>query len=92
MNISKNNTNITLRFINLLDNEYSINKFYIFIKNIVPDGISRIDSLYKDTKERLCLFFEEAYRLIEEESHQITFEEYLLERENSLSKRKDIHK
>lgn len=76
--ISKLKDKINLTFINGLEKTDAINKFYIFIKNIGPDGRSKIDCSYKDTKERLYLFFQEAYTQFNEEVHQITIEEYLL--------------
>lgn len=51
-----------------------MDKFNVFIKNISPDGRSKIDCQYKDTKERLWYFFNEVF----EDYHQITIEEILL--------------
>ena len=66
LNISMNNNLITLSFINKLSNqEYYSKKFNVFIKNIMPDGRSKIDRQYLDTKERLCNFFNEVSNFFE---------------------------
>ena len=71
--------NIAVEFINELGNNFDIEKFNIFIKNIYFDLRSKIDSLKKDTKERLYFFFDEVFELFREENHQISMEEYLLD-------------
>ena len=78
MIISKKEDKINLAFINDLEDADIIDRFSVFIKNIGPDGRSKIDSFYKDTKERLYFFFKEVYERVSEEYHQITIEEYLL--------------
>ena len=53
-------------------------RLQVFVKNIVADGRSKIDQDYKDTKKRLMVFFNEVYKEIIDEYHQISIEEYLL--------------
>ena len=60
------------------DNTLIQEHFYIFIKNICIDGRSKIDREYKDTKERLLVFFKEVYQIFKYEYSQISIEEYLL--------------
>ena len=50
-------------------------RFDVFIKNILPDGRSKIDHEYKDTKKRLAAFFNELNDVFTNEYHQVTFEE-----------------
>lgn len=78
--IYRNDKNINIDFINNLIKDDSIEKFNIFIKNIGFDLRSKIDCQNKDTKERLSLFFKEVYLRINEEYHQITLEEYLIDK------------
>ena len=68
---------ININFINKFNNDDSMNKFSIFIKNVNFDLRSKIDCQKLDTKERLYFFFEELYTLFDE-YHQTTIEEYLL--------------
>lgn len=69
----KDNT-IYLKFNNkLIKNELYSKKFYIFIKNIMIDGRSKIDRNYLDTKERLCKFFYHAIDSIENYNKNIIF-------------------
>ena len=53
-------------YIDFINNEKEKNryseKFNIFIKNIGYDGRSKINEQQKDTKERLIMFFNEAYK------------------------------
>ena len=83
MMITKEEDNIVITFANNLESNSTINRFYVFIKNIGPDARSKIDCFYKDTKERLDSFFKEIYELVTEEYHQITIEEYLLKKSKS---------
>ena len=70
---------IYILFVNKLENnEFLSKKFNVFIKNILYDGRSKIDSKSKDTKIRLNDFFNEVYEDIINEYHQISIEEYLL--------------
>ena len=71
---------IGIDFINELEEDDSFDKFSVFIKNIGFDLRSKIDCGDKDTKERLYMFFNEVYNLFSEEYHQMTIEEYLLEK------------
>ena len=76
----KNNT-IFIDFIDNVDYYNQMNlteKFYVFIKNIVFDGRSKIDQLHKDTKKRLYLFFNEIYEILINNYNQISIEEYLI--------------
>ena len=85
MKIYKEEEKIIIKFIYELEDEYVLEKFYVFIKNIGPDIRSKIDCLNKDTKERLYLFYEDIYKIFIEEYHQITIEEYLLQHTNILT-------
>lgn len=81
MRIYKKKDKILVDFINKLeDNNYysTSEKFHVFIKNIVTDGRSKIDCQYKDTKERLSVFFNEVYDIFTKDHQQISIEEYLL--------------
>ena len=70
---------IYILFVNKLgNNEFLSKEFNVFIKNILYDGRSKIDSKSKDTKIRLNDFFNEVYEDIINEYHQISIEEYLL--------------
>lgn len=69
---------IHLDFINELKEENSIGRFNVFIKNIAPDGRSKIDQERKDTKKRLFEFFNEVHNTLLNENRQISMEEYLL--------------
>lgn len=52
---------IYLKYIsNQYENPIAIEKFNVYIKNIFPDGRSKIDQQYKDTKKRLMDFFNKA--------------------------------
>ena len=81
MRINFDGENVIVEFINNLDMDYiPIEKFNIFIKNICADVRSKIDCADKDTKERLFFFFSElADKFQEEDTHQMTIEEYLLD-------------
>ena len=68
-----------LDFINELEHENKVGeRYYIFIKNILFDGRSKIDQNQKDTKERLACFFNEVHNILTKDSHQISIEEWLL--------------
>ncbi len=51
-------------------------RFYVFIKNIIYDGRSKIDQANKDTKNRLIIFFNEVNEILTKGSSQISIEEY----------------
>ena len=74
--------NINIDFINELEKDESFDKFNIFIKNIGFDLRSKIDCWNLDTKERLYFFFKEIDEYLNEEYHQMTIEEYLLNNSN----------
>lgn len=78
MIIYRTDDKIFMEFLNNLDDNTYKDKFYVFIKNIGPDGRSKIDCLNKDTKTRLFDFFNEVYEVLTNDSHQISVEEYLL--------------
>lgn len=71
-------------FVNEEENSDVLNKFSIFIKNIMYDGRSKIDREGKDTKDRLLFFFNEAANNILNEYHQMTLEEYLIQKEGHI--------
>ena len=77
---------IYMDFINELDDHNTFDKFHVFIKNILIDGRSKIDANFKDTKERLILFFNEMDEVLSRESHQISLEEYLLSNPSTTEK------
>ena len=78
MKIYINNEKINIDFINNLDKDLAYERFYVFIKNTGPDLRSKIDCFEKDTKDRLYLFFREVSALFEEDYHQMTIEEYMI--------------
>ena len=81
MLIHRKEDKIYIDFVDVLkDSIHSTHKFHVFIKNIGPDGRSKIDQDYKDTKKRLFVFFKEANNALIDDYHQISFEEYLLEK------------
>lgn len=60
LDISKNENGVNFTFINNREDQKqgrSIEKFDVFIKNIFPDGRSKIDRKELDTKDRLNKFF-----------------------------------
>ena len=67
------NNNIKIKFVNNLCGEYDFYRFYVFIKNIVPDPRSKIDD-YK-TKIRIVNFLRDCEKVLLEEYHQITMDE-----------------
>ncbi len=81
MAIYKKDNDIVLDFISKPEEKDCFEKFHIFIKNIGPDGRSKIDSLNLDTKIRLHRFFKEAEEVLLEEYHQITIEEWILKKD-----------
>jgi len=78
---------ITLKFVNNLEEDESIERFHVFIKNIGFDLRSKIDCNDLDTKERLFNFFNEVNKLFMEENHQITMEEYMLDKPKKLERK-----
>jgi len=76
--IYKKEDKVYLQFIDKSSIEYDLDKFHVFIKNIGFDLRSKIDCEDKDTKERLYYFFKEINNYFSEDYHQITLEEYYL--------------
>lgn len=67
---------IKMIFVNNVEEiEYSGERFKAFIKNIGPDPRSKIHDW--ETKKRIIYFFRDMQRILEEEYHQITFDEYI---------------
>ena len=81
MLIRKENNKIFIDFINKLKSTDMLERFHVFIKNIGPDGRSKIDQNYKDTKMRLFIFFFFLYDALINDYHQISIEEYLLKKD-----------
>lgn len=92
MLISKKEDKIYISFINNKDKSDLIDKYHIFIKNIAPDGRSKIDHNYQDTKIRLNEFFREVEEVIKNEYHQMTVEEYLIKNNNHVKELKYVFK
>ena len=77
--VHRENCKIYIDFINELTNSNNVGeRFYVFIKNIVFDGRSKIDQYQKDTKRRLATFFNEMHNVLINDYHQISIEEWLL--------------
>ena len=75
----KENFDIEIIFDNRLNfDDFSIEKFHVFIKNVMHDIRSKIDCNKYDTKGRLARFFQDVTSVMTEECHQITIDEYLL--------------
>lgn len=75
----KKNLDIEIIFENRLKNDdFSIEKFHVFIKNVMHDIRSKIDCNRYDTKYRLHAFFQDVTRVMTEEFHQVTMDEYIL--------------
>ena len=81
LRIYRKDNKVYMDFVNEKNDADVINKFRIFIKNIKYDGRSKIDQQQLDTKDRLAFFFAEASNNILNEYHQMTLEEYLLEKQ-----------
>lgn len=76
---------IKIIFINKTQESKSFDKYGIFVKNIGPDPRSKIEDF--NIKIRLIKFFRDMEHVLLEESHQITFDEYIeILRLNSLDK------
>ena len=79
MLVRREEEKIYIDFIDLVEDDiYASERFNVFIKNIGLDGRSKIDQNYKDTKERLLIFFNEVYDIIMNDYHQTTIEEYII--------------
>lgn len=79
MLVHREEEKIYIDFIDLVEDDiYASERFNVFIKNIGLDGRSKIDQNYKDTKERLLIFFNEVYDIIMNDYHQTTIEEYII--------------
>lgn len=79
LSINKRNDKIYINFIDNKNDDYSIDKFKVFIKNILTDGRSKIDQQYKDTKIRLNDFFRQANQDLSRSFHQLSMEEICTE-------------
>ncbi len=81
MSIYRKDNKIYMDFVDNLKDDNQINfgeRFHVFIKNILPDGRSKIDRDHKDTKKRLIVFFNEAHEVLVKKCHQISIEECML--------------
>lgn len=78
MQIHQEEDKILVDFVNELDDDYLVDRFNVFIKNILFDGRSKIDQQQKDTKTRLIDFFNEANNTLTNDYHQVSIEEWLL--------------
>ena len=79
LKIYKDHEKIFVDFIDKFDSHtYFSERFYVFIKNILYDGHSKIDQNHKDTNARLSEFFREAHNVLTCSYHQMTIEEWLL--------------
>lgn len=75
MKIEKVETGIKIIFVNTKNERIHHNKFGVFIKNIGPDGRSKIEDI--NIKYRIVDFFRSCAKCLLEEYHQITFREYI---------------
>lgn len=73
--IKKELDTIKITFFNLLKDKRRHELFGVFIKNIGPDPRSKVDDFNK--KIRLVRFFRDLERILIEENHQISYDEYL---------------
>lgn len=95
MLVRREEEKIYIDFIDLVEDDiYASERFNVFIKNIGIDGRSKIDQNYKDTKERLLIFFNEVYDIIMNDYHQTTIEEYIIKdsKETETEKIKQFYK
>lgn len=95
MLVHREEEKIYIDFIDLVEDDiYASERFNVFIKNIGIDGRSKIDQNYKDTKERLLIFFNEVYDIIMNDYHQTTIEEYIIKnsKETETEKIKQFYK
>ncbi len=81
LRIYKKDNKVYMDFVNEIENADILDKFDIFIKNVLYDGRSKIDQEGKDTKDRLLFFFKEASEAIINKYHQMTLEEYMLQKQ-----------
>ncbi len=76
--ISRDEELISLSFVNYIHKyHYDCEKFNYEIKNVMYDLRSKLDYQRTDIKDRLCTLFREATRILTEEYHQVTMEEYM---------------
>lgn len=73
--IKKELDTIKITFFNLLKDKRKHELFGVFIKNIGPDPRSKVDDFNK--KIRLVRFFRDLEKILLEENHQISYDEYL---------------
>lgn len=75
MTIKREETKIRIIFTNTKGDKINHNKYGAFIKNIGPDGRSKIEDI--NIKRRIVNFFRNTERALLEEWHQMSFDEYL---------------
>ena len=75
MMIIKEDVLIKIIFVNKKNDKIHHNKYGVFIKNIGPDGRSKIEDI--KVKYRIVDFFRACAKCLLEEYHQITFREYV---------------
>lgn len=75
MTINREETTIKICFTNLKNERFLHNKYGAFIKNIGPDGRSKIEDI--KVKYRIVDFFRNCEKVLLEDYHQISFFEYL---------------
>ena len=75
MTIKKEESIIKIIFTNIKQGNFGHNKYGAFVKNIGPDGRSKIENF--EIKKQLVSFFRNCANNLLEENHQISFEEYL---------------
>ena len=91
LTIKRENNIFKFIFVNNKENEFEIDKFSVFIKNIAFDLRSKITDGY--IKMRIVKFFRDAEKILLEDYHQITLEEhdkFLKQREISFQKTKKM--
>lgn len=75
MTVKREETSIKIIFTNLKEENFYHNRYGAFIKNIGPDGRSKIEDI--NIKYRIVDFFGKLVRTLLEEYHQVTIPEYL---------------
>ena len=77
ISISRIGKTVRVEFFNNPDVNTNSESFYITVIGAHGDGRSKIDQQFKDTKERLARFFQDAYYLVFGQS-QLSMESYFL--------------
>ena len=75
MKIEKNDHEIGVQFINQSDDKYDLDRFKIFVKNIVSDPRSRIED--DNIKYKLIQFFRDVKDMYDNDFYQMDIDEYL---------------